>query len=359
MSQALCDIDQHAAVDVDATMTIVAPSPPPTKSTPGARDKSDRLILVDAVRLLGALAIVWIHVPRSAQLQPTTILARFAVPTFTVIAVLLVFDGFRLRPDRSWWSFARSRIGRIYPTFLGWTVIYLLFKLCKKAALPEQENCFPGIEILWTGSAYHLWFLPFILAVSLAAGGLAAVANRNELARHAIVVAGLLGGLAVACSDSMTVSNRLAYARLVADAIPAALIAVSLGAMHLHRGLPRIRSRSLFTAVVALFVAEMAMLGYIGRNALLENLAGTTLALAALARFSPSWLMPAARLGPCAFGVYCSHLLFIKIGESVANNAHWPVSPGADLALLAASVIASFLCAWLLSLSDRTRWLAI
>ena len=46
--------------------------------------------------------------------------------------------------------------------------MYLAFKLVKKTLAPEQPNDFGGWEMLIWGGAYHLWFLPFMLLVSLA-----------------------------------------------------------------------------------------------------------------------------------------------------------------------------------------------
>ena len=126
-----------------------------------------RLTSLDAARTVAIFAIVWIHTPRSDAMIPTIAIGRFAVPFFVAAAVLMMLRGFASKPDRSLAQFARSRAQRLAIPFVAWTVIYLLFKLAKRVIAPDQPNDFPGWEILFQGSAYHLWFLPFLIFVSL------------------------------------------------------------------------------------------------------------------------------------------------------------------------------------------------
>ena len=62
----------------------------------------------------------------------------------------------------------RGRLLRIYVPFLAWSGVYLAFKAVKVRLLPRPAERFPGIEVLWLGSFFHLWFMPFILATTLA-----------------------------------------------------------------------------------------------------------------------------------------------------------------------------------------------
>ena len=90
------------------------------------------------------------------------------MPFFACATVFFVWKGLVDKPGQSLPSYVRSRFIRIYVPFLAWSVIYLLFKAVKGVALPNQPNDFPGLEFLWTGSFYHLWFLPFIFVASIA-----------------------------------------------------------------------------------------------------------------------------------------------------------------------------------------------
>src|ERR1043165_5782748 len=137
------------------------------QQTPAAIDRTSvarrRLASFDAARLVAAYCIVWLHSLRSAELAPWNILGRFAVPFFAAAAVFFVIESVRHQPGRTFAEYARNRFRRIYVPFLAWSGIYLVFKLIKSLLVPDQPNDFPGIEALWTGTFFHLWFMPFVL----------------------------------------------------------------------------------------------------------------------------------------------------------------------------------------------------
>ncbi len=130
---------------------------------------NSRIAWLDFTRLAAAYSIVWLHTPRSPQLTHWTVLGRFAVPFFTAGAVFFVIDGLRRQPQCTLREYTVNRFRRIYVPFLAWSLIYLVFKAGKKLALPDEPNDFSGIEVLWTGTYWHLWFMPFILLVTLGA----------------------------------------------------------------------------------------------------------------------------------------------------------------------------------------------
>ena len=130
----------------------------------------DRLPQLDAARTIAMFGIIWIHSARSAEMVPTIAKARFAVPFFVAAAVLMILRGFYSKPDRSLIRFTKTRLHRLALPFVAWTIVYLGLKLAKRIVAPDQANDFPGWEILFLGSAYHLWFLPYLIVVSLLVG---------------------------------------------------------------------------------------------------------------------------------------------------------------------------------------------
>src|SRR5689334_24487348 len=72
-----------------------------------------RLPVLDVMRLLAAVAIVWLHTVTSPRLGPSVDpLTRFAVPFFTAGAVFLLMESVRRDPRRKWLSYAASRLRR-------------------------------------------------------------------------------------------------------------------------------------------------------------------------------------------------------------------------------------------------------
>ena len=99
---------------------------------------------------------------------------------------------------------------RIYVPFLAWSGIYLAFKGGKALLLPGQPNDFPGVDLLWLGSFYHLWFMPFVLLVTLAVFCLARIAAGDRAREFGLLFVALIAGVAtcLAAGRSVRVGRR-------------------------------------------------------------------------------------------------------------------------------------------------------
>ncbi len=282
------------------------------------------------------------------------------MPFFVLAAVFFVFEGLRRRPERAFLPYVRSRLTRLYLPFLAWSGIYLLFKLAKAVVLPEQPNEFPGLSILWAGSFYHLWFIPFILVVSLLAFLLAKGTLGRPRLECCVGIAAAAEGVLLALATSPT-SGLLSgpYADLVAGALPAACWAVALGIL---AGYPAIRwleySAARLSALV-LVVGCTAWTWHEGSSRLAENLAGLGVMILALGPLPAAWVGQLARLGPLAYGIYFGHLLVIKCFEAVATKVGWGVSWPLDVTIFIGSVVLSTLLAGAMSQWRGTRWLVV
>lgn len=352
----------------------------PRLSLPAERSSaaSDRLLGFDAWRAIAAYAVIWIHVPRSEALVWTTILCRFAVPFFIAGAAYFAARGAWQTPSRSWSAYAWSRIARIYVPFLIWSAIYLGFKYAKWLLLPAQDNAFPGLEILWTGAAYHLWFMPFVLVVCLlsftAARGFDSVLPRARVAAAwgCLLSAVTLGWIIQLIGPAATPLG------FMIQAIPAALFGLELAfrssmrpltahgtskPQALNRAthdLAATRPRHVYLPMMLsglLFPACQIVLLFGGRDVIVESLAGAFLLRAALAsgHFPIDRIFSA--LGRLSAGIYFAHLLIIKSLESVTTCLHWETTPQIDVGIFILTAICSTLLAWLLSRAKLTRWL--
>ena len=315
-----------------------------------------RLAGLDSARVVAVFAIVWIHTPRSAALQSTTTLGRFAVPFFVATTVLLIVKGLAEQPRRALLPYTRNRTRRLLLPFAAWTLIYGLLKLAKKWLAPQQPTDLPGWEAVFLGSAYHLWFLPFLWAVCLIAFPTARwvmARNRDEVAAAVALALGIALGLAPSPARSLPWEG-VGFMWL---ALPAACWSLGLSLLWVRAAddFPGPALRSL--AVVTLIVATLLLLSRHEREPLAEGLAGLSWLLLAI---SPSWanrMGPLGRLAPLTYGIYLAHLLFIKVGESIADRLQLPICPVADLTLFLIAAIGSICLAGWLSRHRSTRWL--
>jgi peptidoglycan/LPS O-acetylase OafA/YrhL len=334
------------AIDVAGPLASRPPAGQPRRA--GPRNEA-----LDAARLLGALAIIWIH----AAASTSNVLGRFAVPFFTCVGILLVVEKGRREPLAAWprWALARAR--RLYLPFLAWSAVYLAFKVVKKGLAPEQANDFGGWEMLVWGGAYHLWFLPFMLVASVTAFPMASLAGNRRPAR--VALAAVAGAAAVwiallPCPGQWPVDHS---ARWLWAALPSAAVGCCWGLLARSSRTASSPSRLGLWLGVALFILSMTALAILGRSILLETAAGLGFGMAAIGWPAMKFPPLIVTLGQLAYGIYCSHLLFIKIGESLAAKLHLQSTTGLDIALFLAAAILSSACAWWLARWRATHWL--
>ena len=308
---------------------------------------------MDIARLAGALAIIWIH----AAAHSSSLLSRFAVPFFTCVGIMLVVEKARRQSLAAWPRWALGRAARLYLPFLAWSAVYLAFKVVKKGLAPEQANDFGGWEMLVWGGAYHLWFLPFMLVASVTTFPLGAVAGGHWLARAALAAAVGAAAVCMACWPCPAWWPAGDSARCVWDALPSAAVGCCWGLLARPARTASSPSRLGLGLGIALFVVSMTALAATGRSTWLETAAGLGLGMAAVAWPPMKFPRLLVTLGQLAYGIYCSHLLFIKIGESAASKLHVPATISLDIALFLMAAIASSACAWWLARWRATRWL--
>jgi surface polysaccharide O-acyltransferase-like enzyme len=341
---------------------MIAPasrSKPTQAKVPSAAGPTPRWPLLEVGRWIAIYAIVWLHTIRSEQLLPTTALTRFAVPFFVAACVFLVFQGVRRKPERTFAEYGWQRFVRIYLPFLAWSAIYLGFKAMKSASMPEQANRYPGgLDVLWAGGFYHLWFLPFILVVSLAAFAIAKAVLGRERLRWPVAIASIAAGVVIGMPRiAAALAPNHPPLDYMLDALPAAFWGVAVGLMYDGEQRPLWRGLSRFGIDVLAFLACMGWLWMFGRSALVENLAGVLVLLIALRPTNAPLFLRFGRLPSLAYGIYFCHLLPIKICESLAGRHGLAPSWTLDLAIFFVSAAAATLLAWMLYRWRRTRWL--
>ena len=339
-------------------MSAVPQTEPKAELRPSAPTRQ-RLALFDFARLVAIYSIVWLHTLRSPTLISWTVLGRFAVPFFAAGASFFVIESLRRQPNRPLGEYALGRVRRIYLPFLAWSGIYLAFKWVKSAVLPDQQNDFPGVSALWTGTFFHLWFMPFVLLATLAVFLLGREIIKRPRTPWFASASLLAIGLACALFDrpAFAVADP-GFTLLVWQALPAVCWGTALAIAFPTGETSLLASRSVTACAAIAFLALVAWLAAFGRNTLIENLAGILFLIAALAPSAPAWIGRIGQFGSLAYGIYLAHMLVIKVLEAVATRGGLHVSWPLDVAIFIAAVLGSTLIAWLLSRSPRTRWLA-
>ena len=317
-----------------------------------------RHVLLDVSRLAAAYAILWMHNITAPELVDSAALGRFAVPLFTLATIFLVFEGVARNPLRDWRQYVPARCARLYLPFLAWTGIYLAFKLVKGRLLPGEPNDYPGVEVLWLGSAGHLWFLPFILAVNLLAFGVArAIERRPGAAPITLAVMLVAGWLLVVLPSPAWLATRPLYAELVANALPVVAWGIALSIAWRLLGVRFMEHRAAAPVGVLVFAACTAWVWHFGRCRLAESLAGLGMLAIAMGPVEDPRVVRLGRAGALAYGIYLCHYLWFKVFEAMAAKAGFTSSWQRDAVLFLCCAAASTLLAWSLARWRWTRWL--
>jgi len=320
-----------------------------------------RLVRMDCFRIIAAVAVIWIHVPHSPELRWTTLLCRFAVPFFIAG---VAFFAFRCgtKPECQFTSYITSRSIKLYLPFLFWTFVYVAFKLVKKSISPDEQIDLPGIEFLWFGGAYHLWFIPFALLVSIVSFGVGqSVRHCSERQR-----------VFFACSLSIVVAISSLYAVptinwtpqpicYMFDALPAALFGLSMAILWQLRDRLWLLDGGRAATTIAIFalIFSGVLLSLYGRNVTLESISGIACFAIGLNVRSGQWESKLSSLGRFSMGIYLVHLLFVKVSESFGNEIHFDPVWILDLGAFAFTLFASCLFVWLLGRYKLTAWTVV
>lgn len=324
---------------------------------------TNRIAGLEVGRVAAAIAIVWLHTagigPRVAPLGSA---GRFAVPFFTLLAAALIADRCSRGGNAGLGEFARQRLVRLYVPFLFWCAVYLGLRLLKHALRPAGHAPPVGPHLLVVGSAHHLWYLPFLLLVSIAVRLVSPVAAYARLVAASTFIA---GGLAMAFiplrrphnPPDAGFLNQLNYLVVLGwAALPAALWGTAVG-LYFFRIESIARNRPLTSLAFAMLAGGLLFPGddFPARVAR-ENLSGVAVMAACWTLPVGSFASGISSWGRYAFGVYAVHVSIILALEAVFVSDRSGFSIWQAVAIFSGSVVGSVFVARTLTRSRFTAW---
>ena len=324
------------AVGYQGTMTPTLRSREEAKSV-------DRLMVLDAGRVVAGLGVVWFHSIESDSLRDSGAIGRFSVAFYTMMAMVFLFEHIERNPERHFAEFAWGKIKRLYVPFLAWSAISLPLLAGAKLLEPRLELPGLGWDFLVAGATLPLWFVPFVIVVTLLAFPLAKWVvkdRRRELAVLLACVAAALGLEYFPWGDSplrgMPMAGR--FMELSWNRWSAAYWGVALAIVY-RRWLREWPWRSVIGIVGAVgTVVGVAMMWHGGMTAGLKAHCGICFALLALAPWRGEWIEKIGRYGRLAFGLYFAHMTMIILLRCVANRAGIAVGWERDVGIFLATV---------------------
>jgi surface polysaccharide O-acyltransferase-like enzyme len=215
-----------------------------------------------------------------------------------------------------------------------------------------------GWATFLTGTASHLWFLPFALLASALICPLGRWLQERQMPGTLVVGMAVIVGVLVACTPCPVqvdaTGNPVTYFFGMSwAALPAAMFGIALAS------LSTLISREAaccagFAGLLLLFVLPVRFGTPSFFQTLIHNLGGIVLWLLAQAPLPRSASTLFCSLGSLSFGIYLIHLGWVEAGQALFDRMGVGVSLARDLAVIASSLVASVLCA---IVGRRILWL--
>ena len=387
--------DQQLGTEVGEARPVIRGHPNDPEMRRQIDSREPRLLWMNALKILSILGVIGIHVtadssglpyasyPASQRLAPS--LARalseiFNYPVFLIASLFLLALRLDRAPrQRSYSAVIRSRLKRLLPPFLLWSLVFLAVRNVKAISfgyhdyyLEELAAPISWLRYLFLGGAqYHLHFIPILMALYLLYPVYNVAIRKPALGAFALLTLGLWPSADQIIYSSMATSAALPFA-LTATKVAAftgyGFVAFSLYGWY-RRGASPSR-RPLITAVLTVLIMTAGALvtqhsvataregAWLARD-LATHLAHYSLPIGAVIVFlfarKVTWPESTAHLASLTFGVYLFHPIVLDALEIAERG--WNLSPSATVAFnfIAVSMI-SFL---VVALSARVPHLRI
>lgn len=321
--------------------------------------RKTRHIGLDLARTVGCIGIIWLHTVSVSHVGTIGELGRFAVPFFSASSLFLLC---RSKKAGSFLQETRQRLVRLLAPFAFWSLFYVGFRNLGAYILGNPPPSF-GIDILWTGPTHHLWFCPYLAAVSTIACWIK-FSDCKEHLRNYVGSITLVVSTVILCEIAQRnyPLDGDYTLRLSIDTLPAAVFGVLLG-------LSDDKAIECFFEIrpfmlICLIAGFTAYLLTVGRSLTVENAFGITVFLLAMNTVlefrRPVVLKLLASVGGLSFGIYFIHVLYVEGLQDLFQLLH--VAPGVRLDLLVFvlsclfSVFSMFMCIQILP-ANVARWI--
>lgn len=357
---------QHDSPQMLESPTNISPIAQPPQTLEFQQPKVSRWTGIDLFRVIAVFGVIILHADEGlSQLPPSwpSVLNffSFAVPfflatSFWLSAKKLTQSGNRFRLS--------SRFTRLLIPYLSWTIVYLGYKVFKYSLVGELANVKQIFQntlgVILTGdAAFHLYFLPLLLAGTLIIYPLADSWSKESKTWQLSYLIGwqilsLLGYQIyrdfttniLVFADSIWLKEVATFVGYFVRCLPYIVSAMILNHSQVANYWRRPNAIKILTVATIFLLANLVDYGIVPHSLheLIRGVSALLLAILISGYLEGNrWLVS---LSKCSFGIFLVHLLFVEVFQIAENrllaNSFRVSTPN----LLAFSVLV-FLLSWL------------
>lgn len=333
-------------------------SVPPLVGASGQRNQ-----VLDAARFIAAAGVVWVHTVESTQFLHIGALGTFGVPFYVCVALYMMRRALARDAAVSLPKYYLHRFVRLYVPFIVWTIVYLLAIELKRFSVPAVQmlgwrDIAPGV--LLSGVTYQLWFLPFLVIITIPAALLYRVTLvRPRCGVYVALVSAAIGTMLGFWPRPVWLDYSAPMDGFYLNAwkaLPSAFCGFAM--VHFVSGMPRDRNTLSGIAAIGFFLTWATIGNQIvnGYNRLDRTLSGVGWFLMCFAPLHGRAFQLVGRFGRHSYGIFLAHPLFVEGLQTAANIYGIRVSAMRDIAVFIVALAGSTL---LSLLASRHPWTAL
>lgn len=331
------------------------------------------MIGFDLVRAAAAISVIWIHAGHSATWHELHLpeIGRWGTSFLNMLAAFFLVVTLKkylisTPGPLGATKFLGHRLFRIGTPFVLWSLIYAAARVVNYALFGKITTLKFAPLLLEHGTTYHLWFLPYLMLISVLALPIVYWAIGSAVRERTLAVVALVFGLVVTVfwaepswvpndPERLTWIFRTLYIRCAAFSF-----GLAFGLLHVSNIKLRVPvSLGLTGGVIAVCAAGCAAITSTGPTTdfTWTRIAALGAFLMALLPWRGVFAESAAKLGSLGFGVYLCHVLFVEFAHSFASALKIPPSLTVDGAVFVFAVVASFSFAAMMRKTKLLSWL--
>jgi peptidoglycan/LPS O-acetylase OafA/YrhL len=321
---------------------------------------SERIVGFDVVRGMAAIAVIWIHCGQSALWNDHNLSAAGSWGTAFLNSLAGFFVVFALirRANQGTTTFLLHRVWRIYGAFAVWSLVYAAERLANLLVFHKPTLLRWDWDVLFFGTKYHLWFLPYLLTVTVLTLPLVVWALRSQrrMAGVTVLLVIMASAIIILPEPEALLRGREAMPLFhLYTRAPGFLFGLAIGLWMLSGFRPRVEVRhAVACAAVVVLAMYLSLTTELPKHAL-NRIGATAAVLVALAPWRGKFVRWLGSMGKLGFGVYLCHALFLDAYYAAVTKAGGGLTFWVDIGAFVFTIVASFAFAWLMR---QTRWLA-